>query len=105
MSASNKATTIDDLMIQYFESVEENYPSIVANVVRTSSKLVAGQTALSDGENGSSGKGCGVCGFPVEQGTDGINGWGGDQNDGSGIVRMDDAKGILCYGCSRSIYG
>ncbi|RAL68532.1 hypothetical protein DID88_007259 [Monilinia fructigena] len=39
ISASSKSTTIDDLMAQYFESVEENFPSIVANVVRTSSKL------------------------------------------------------------------
>ncbi|KAL1635064.1 Cytoplasmic tRNA 2-thiolation protein 2 [Diplodia intermedia] len=39
VSASAKNTTIDDLMKQYFESVERDYPSIVANVVRTSSKL------------------------------------------------------------------
>ena len=41
LSASSKSTTIDDLMTQYFESIKENYPSIVANVVRTSSKLKA----------------------------------------------------------------
>jgi cytoplasmic tRNA 2-thiolation protein 2 len=39
ISASSKNTTIDDLMAQYFETVEKDYPSIVANVVRTSSKL------------------------------------------------------------------
>ncbi|KAL8795095.1 MAG: hypothetical protein Q9195_002392 [Heterodermia aff. obscurata] len=33
---SSKDTTIDGLMSQYFASVEQNYPSIVANVVRTS---------------------------------------------------------------------
>ncbi|KAF2859977.1 hypothetical protein K470DRAFT_264809 [Piedraia hortae CBS 480.64] len=38
---STKYTTIDDLMRQYFEHVEQNYPSIVANVVRTSDKLQA----------------------------------------------------------------
>ena len=36
---SSKDMTIDALMCQYFESVEESFPSIVANVVRTSSKL------------------------------------------------------------------
>ncbi|KKY20731.1 putative thiouridylase cytoplasmic subunit 2 [Diplodia seriata] len=35
VSASAKNTTIDDLMKQYFESVEQDYPSIVANVMPT----------------------------------------------------------------------
>ncbi|KAL8916443.1 MAG: hypothetical protein Q9208_008509 [Pyrenodesmia sp. 3 TL-2023] len=40
---SSKNTTIEDLMSQYFDSVEQNYPSIVANVVRTSSEeMIAG---------------------------------------------------------------
>ena len=37
--ASSKDSTIDGLMRQYFETVEESYPSIVANVVRTTAKL------------------------------------------------------------------
>lgn len=105
ISASNKATTIDDLMIQYFESVEENYPSIVANVVRTSSKLVAGPTTTSSSENETKNKSCGICGFPVEAGTDGIFGWGGDQNDTSVLERGHEGVGILCYGCWRSVNG
>ncbi|KAK2627269.1 hypothetical protein QTJ16_003235 [Diplocarpon rosae] len=96
ISASSKLTTIDDLMIQYFESVEENYPSIVANVVRTSSKL----KPLKD----DAAAGCGLCGLGVFEGTDGIFGWGGDQNSDSRPVREND-HGILCYGCSRSING
>lgn len=36
---SSKNTSIDDLMRQYFSSVEQDYPSIVANVVKTSGKL------------------------------------------------------------------
>jgi cytoplasmic tRNA 2-thiolation protein 2 len=95
VSASSKLTTIDDLMAQYFESVEENYPSIVANVVRTSSKL----KPLTDDDTTS----CGLCGLPVAEGTSGIYGWGGDQNSkshqDSGEARM------MCYGCSRSING
>ncbi|KAL8687690.1 MAG: hypothetical protein Q9218_006205, partial [Villophora microphyllina] len=35
-SASSKNATIEELMGQYFGSVEQHYPSIVANVVRTS---------------------------------------------------------------------
>ncbi len=94
ISASAKSTTIDDLMVQYFESVEENYPSIVANVVRTSSKLqpISGDATTA----------CNLCGLPVAEGTDGIFGWGGDQNSHS---RLDSYKGLLCYGCSRSING
>ncbi|KAK3680164.1 Cytoplasmic tRNA 2-thiolation protein 2 [Recurvomyces mirabilis] len=34
---STKNTTIDELMKQYFESVEQEYPGIVANVVKTTS--------------------------------------------------------------------
>ena len=97
ISASSKQTTIDDLMIQYFESVEENYPSIVANVVRTSSKLkplTGDETAV-----------CGLCGLPMVEGTDGIFGWGGDQNSTSQPVKDNGHDSILCYGCSRSING
>jgi cytoplasmic tRNA 2-thiolation protein 2 len=96
ISASSKQTTIDDLMIQYFESVEENYPSIVANVVRTSSKL----KPLTGDETTA----CGLCGLPVAEDTGGIFGWGGDQNSDSRPAR-ENRHGILCYGCSRSING
>jgi cytoplasmic tRNA 2-thiolation protein 2 len=97
ISASSKLTTIDDLMAQYFESVEENYPSIVANVVRTSSKL----QSLTGGETIA----CGLCGLPVAEGTDGIYGWGGDQNSASRAAKPDGSQEVLCYGCSRSING
>jgi len=97
ISASSKLTTIDDLMTQYFESVEENYPSIVANVVRTSSKLqpLTGDEATA----------CGLCGLPVAEGTDGIYGWGGDQNSASRVGEIVGNHKVLCYGCSRSING
>lgn len=95
ISASSKTTTIDDLMAQYFETVEENYPSIVANVVRTSSKLMP---LICDDNTA-----CGICGLPVAEGTDGIFGWGGDQNSGSRPARENGHDDVLCYGCSRSI--
>jgi len=96
VSASSKQTTIDDLMTQYFESVEENYPSIVANVVRTSSKLKP--------VTGDEKEACGMCGLLVTEGTDGIFGWGGDQKLDSRLAR-ETHHNILCYGCSRSISG
>ncbi|KAK0268927.1 Cytoplasmic tRNA 2-thiolation protein 2 [Friedmanniomyces endolithicus] len=39
-AVSTRDTSIDELMRQYFSSVEREYPSIVANVVRTTGKLL-----------------------------------------------------------------
>lgn len=94
-SMSSKNTTIDDLMKQYFESVEENFPSIVSNVVKTTGKLEATSTTTSTAR-------CNLCSMPVSDERFGINGWGGDQHG-----TVDDPKpgnGVqLCYGCTRSI--
>jgi cytoplasmic tRNA 2-thiolation protein 2 len=94
-STSSKNTTIDDLMKQYFESVEENFPSIVANVVRTTGKLQVRPDALSDPH-------CSLCSMPVPEGRFGIHGWGGDQHDGSN-AESEDTKRNICYGCTRSL--
>ncbi|KAH7083747.1 cytoplasmic tRNA 2-thiolation protein 2 [Paraphoma chrysanthemicola] len=94
-STSSKNTTIDDLMKQYFESVEENFPSIVSNVVRTTGKLETPQgTALEPC--------CILCSMPVPGAKFGIHGWGGDQHDGSNGASMGTTS-TLCYGCTRSI--
>ncbi|OJD31177.1 thiouridylase cytoplasmic subunit 2 [Diplodia corticola] len=90
-SASAKNTTIDDLMKQYFESVEQEYPSIVANVVRTSSKLEPGATEDDR---------CQSCHMPVAGARFGIHGWGGDQQD---AASMQPGAGRLCYGCTRAV--
>jgi cytoplasmic tRNA 2-thiolation protein 2 len=97
VSAPAKSTTIDDLMARYFETVEEKFPAIVANVVRTSSKLrppvISGTSAC-----------CALCGLPVAEGTDGIYGWGGDQSFNTRHTKKEHLNtAILCYGCSRSI--
>jgi cytoplasmic tRNA 2-thiolation protein 2 len=55
---STKNTTIDDLIEQYFDSVEKDYPSIVANVVRTTGKLVTPE--LSQTQQ------CELCNSPLE---------------------------------------
>lgn len=95
-STSSKNTTIDDLMKQYFESVEENFPSIVANVVRTTSKLEVRPDALSDPQ-------CSLCSMPVPGGRFGIHGWGGDQHDSSDNVEPESTRQNICYGCTRSL--
>ena len=73
---STKNTTIDDLMKQYFASVEREYPSIVANVVKTSGKLRA--TPLQEVEQQ-----CELCDVPL---------------DGQAPERSR-----LCYGCIRTL--
>lgn len=107
---SSKNATIDSLMKEYFEGVEKDYPSIVTNVVRTSSKLRPLQgvdTGLSK-----SSLSCELCGVPVPAGTFGIHGWGGSQEP-EGEVESSRPETIptnpvaatsykLCYGCARS---
>ncbi|CAO2655251.1 Nn.00g103150.m01.CDS01 [Neocucurbitaria sp. VM-36] len=94
-SMSSKNTTIDDLMKQYFESVEENFPSIVSNVVRTTGKLDRPANTTPDTH-------CSLCSMPVPGGQFGIHGWGGDQQDGVS-VQFTESNNNLCYGCTRSI--
>ena len=95
VSASSKATTIDGLMSQYFESVEQNYPSIVANVVRTSGRL--NPPAMLEGCPS-----CSICG-------DGVStvSWGGEQQDSVQSSHPADRNAqktslALCYGCART---
>jgi cytoplasmic tRNA 2-thiolation protein 2 len=89
---SSKNTTIDILMKQYFESVEEHYPSIVSNVVRTAGKLEAPKW---DGAQK-----CKLCQLPVDDALIGVNGWGGDQE----LHKETDEREVgLCYGCARSL--
>ena len=92
-TVNSKATTIDSLMQHYFESVEENFPSIVSNVVRTTGKLEAHSTSPSQAP-------CGLCSMPVDDGRFGVHGWGGDQQDGVAFAPGRSAR--LCYGCTRS---
>ncbi|KAF2765812.1 hypothetical protein EJ03DRAFT_345473 [Teratosphaeria nubilosa] len=56
---NTKNTTIDELMKQYFASVEQEYPSIVANVVKTSGKLKAQTLAEVEMQ-------CEMCDIPLD---------------------------------------
>lgn len=75
-AVSTKNTTIDELMKQYFVSVERDYPSIVANVVKTAGKLQG--PALSEIELQ-----CEVCGMP--------------------LYGHAPERSRLCYGCIRML--
>jgi len=112
---SSKNATIDGLMKEYFDSVEKDYPSIVANVVRTSSKLrppdeIAAQ--LRHHDVGNRPTSCELCGVPVASGAFGIHNWGGgSQAARSGgpsqqaVIPVDPTVVVehrLCYGCARS---
>jgi len=71
-----KNSTIDDLTRQYFGGIEVDYPSIVANVVRTTSKLQA--RSLSEVEAH-----CELCDLPLEG--------------------QAPERSRLCYGCIRTM--
>lgn len=94
-TVSSKTTTIDDLMSQYFSSVEQSYPSIVTNVVRTASKLKLPPFT-------SASLSCCVCGFPFTQES---GPWGGDQHKSTSHKSEKTSQNTrtTCYGCARSI--
>lgn len=92
---SHKDMSIEEAMSRYFESVEESYPAVVANVVRTTGRL----ECAGAGE----GAACSVCGMDVDERGDAR--WKGE-------IGMDVKRGgeggeapPLCYGCERSIHG
>ncbi|KAF4333842.1 cytoplasmic trna 2-thiolation 2 [Fusarium beomiforme] len=90
---SHKDLSIEEVMTRYFDSVEEGYAGIVANVVRTTTKLdrLPGKSF------------CGSCGMSLD--AEGDSRWAGeigvDAGDGPGAA----GAGRLCYGCKRSIHG
>lgn len=87
---SHKDISIDEVMARYFTEVEENYPSIVANVVRTTAKLERND----HGEE----QCCGLCGMGLDELGD--ERWKGEIGDvGCGQDQT------LCYGCSRAMRG
>lgn len=109
---SHKDLSIEEVMTRYFAEVEANYPSIVANVVRTTAKLERhghGHVHDHDHDNGESGSGpsttgCRVCGMPLDEA--GNERWKGeighlDGPEGDPRLRVER----LCYGCERSIHG
>lgn len=92
---SHKDLSIEEVMVRYFAEVEENYPSIVANVARTTGKLVR----LLGGEDE---RRCGLCSMPLDELGD--ERWRGEL----GIEEEGEEEGWekgVCYGCQRSTRG
>ncbi|KAF6814382.1 phosphotransferase enzyme family protein [Colletotrichum sojae] len=90
---SHKELSIEDVMARYFEEVEESYPSVVANVVRTSGKL----------KRVKNGEACGVCSMDLDE--QGDTRWKGEIGDDPNDTKRKETTSRLCYGCERSIYG
>jgi len=90
---SHKDLSIEEVLSRYFEDVEEDYPSVVANVVRTTSKL----------ERVDKGGRCGVCGNVLDE--QGDDRWRGELGEDRGEAQGSSAGAKLCYGCERSIHG
>ncbi|KAJ4391430.1 Cytoplasmic tRNA 2-thiolation protein 2 [Gnomoniopsis smithogilvyi] len=87
---SLRDVSIDEVMTRYFTEVEEKYPSIVANVVRTTAKL--------ERTSGKDETYCGLCGMGLDELGD--QRWKGEMGEDE-----NDGEERLCYGCSRSSRG
>lgn len=87
-ATSGRNITVDELMTQYFEQMEEQYPSIVSNVVRTANRL---KVEDPNAEH------CVICGLPGDGGASGLT-----------LGAQEETEGIsdgMCYGCLRSTHG
>lgn len=90
---SHRDISIDEVMTRYFADVERNYPSIVANVTRTTAKLDRPEYT-GDGEEEE--QCCGLCGMGMDELGD--ERWKGEMGDDG---EADGAR--LCYGCERAM--
>ncbi|KAF5021662.1 hypothetical protein F66182_6282 [Fusarium sp. NRRL 66182] len=89
---SHKDLSIEEVMTRYFDSVEEGYSGIVANVVRTTGKLerVPGNSF------------CGSCSMSLD--AEGDSRWAGEIGDDAGDGPGAAGAGRLCYGLQHDIY-
>ncbi|KAI0194358.1 hypothetical protein EV127DRAFT_422130 [Xylaria flabelliformis] len=95
---SHRDLSLDDVVARFFADAEASYPSVVANVVRTTGKL---------NRTGLGGRQCGLCGVGLDPLGD--ERWKGeigeaDATDDNGDERPV-RKSMLCYGCERSVKG
>lgn len=93
--SSTKNISIDVLMRDYFRSVEENYPSIVANVVRTSNKLKSpsGVDAVET---------CSLCSLPIFEDSIDMPIQDNQSNTSSSLAEFREHS-LLCYGCRQTL--
>ncbi|KAH8895095.1 glycoside hydrolase [Thozetella sp. PMI_491] len=89
---SHKELSIEEVMSRYFAEVEQNYPSVVANVAKTTGKL----DRIEAEER------CGLCNMLLDE--QGDERWRGEIGDDDGVA--GSVWNLpLCYGCKRSIGG
>ena len=87
-ATSGRNITVDELMTQYFEQMEAQYPAIVSNVVRTADRLKVEHPDA---------KACIICGLPGDGGNSGLTLGAETETEG--------ASDGMCYGCLRSTHG
>lgn len=103
---SHRDLSLDDVLARYFVGVEASYPSVVANVVKTTGKL--NRTIQTNRDM--VGRQCGLCGGGLDPLGD--KRWKGEIGepevttsnpaDENGDARASK-KSLLCYGCERSV--
>lgn len=86
-ATSGRNITVDELMTQYFEQMEQTYPSIVNNVVRTADRLTVVEKEAER---------CRICGLPGDGGLSGLT---------LGELPGEEGESGMCYGCMRATYG
>ncbi|KAI1448302.1 hypothetical protein F5Y02DRAFT_303755 [Annulohypoxylon stygium] len=97
---SHRDLSIDDVLSRYFSTVEESYPSVVANVVRTTGKLSRADGTPNEKTT------CGLCGAGLdEQGDERWRGEIGPDFGEADGASDGQGKSMLCYGCERSVRG
>ncbi|KAI0166211.1 hypothetical protein GGR57DRAFT_445864 [Xylariaceae sp. FL1272] len=112
---SHRELSLDDVVSRYFGDVEENYPSVVANVVRTTGKLNRSAPGVhphgqhTNGENGHGDRQanqCGLCGVRLDPvGDERWKGELGEDATGDASAAEGRRRAKLCYGCARSVRG
>ncbi|KAI1354592.1 hypothetical protein F5Y01DRAFT_273363 [Xylaria sp. FL0043] len=116
---SHRDLSLDDVVTRFFADVEASYPSVVANVVRTTGKLkrvapvvISGNQADADDDTGVVGRQCRLCGVGLDPLGD--ERWKGEIGEAevTNPSIVDDGgnaegqkRGRLCYGCERSVRG
>ncbi|ROT42783.1 hypothetical protein SODALDRAFT_326938 [Sodiomyces alkalinus F11] len=98
---SHKELSIEAVMARYFAEVEENQSNVIANVVRTTEKLMKVRGDQS----------CSVCGMTLDEQGDarwkGEIGEIGENGESHERISQETSTSArkLCYGCERSIRG
>ncbi|KAI9887262.1 MAG: cytoplasmic tRNA 2-thiolation protein 2 [Watsoniomyces obsoletus] len=99
VSASSKHNSLDVLMGQYFAPVEENFPNIVANVVRTSGKLQANRDIKGSQK-------CSLCGIYQEAEVDAKRVTNTEPSSTTkffDLLSVQDTSAGFCHGCERAL--